>query len=283
MSRHALSHASHHKPAAGDVGVLQRKCACGTHTVAGGRCSQCAQATTLRRPLTIGANDDPAEQEADRVAGTIVGPAAHQLGCDFSRVKVRWSAAPTVGRYPTAAARVLRRQPRASTSYREDLERTEQAAHEESVQKCAGVTTLMKLEKSRDPLTPREEVERLERRLKSLPKVLGQRAEKASQITMVLPVITEHLKEQARVWGPLGRPDAVKPSARVRALEEQLKLSKQLYDWDKAVIEPEFGSGYVLGSLDQERARAECRLSRARWEFLVFMRTGRRPERRLMK
>lgn len=49
-------------------GVLQRKCACGNHTVAGGECAECAKNTVSQGKLVIGANNDPLEQEADRVA-----------------------------------------------------------------------------------------------------------------------------------------------------------------------------------------------------------------------
>ena len=54
-------------------GLLQRQCACGNHTVAGGECATCAkQKGGLQRKLAIGASNDPLEREADRVADTIV-------------------------------------------------------------------------------------------------------------------------------------------------------------------------------------------------------------------
>lgn len=50
-------------------GMLQRKCACGNHTVAGGECAECAKDKhNLQRKLSIGATNDPLELEADRVA-----------------------------------------------------------------------------------------------------------------------------------------------------------------------------------------------------------------------
>jgi hypothetical protein len=50
-------------------GVLQRTCACGNHTIAGGQCAECAKKKRgLQRKLVIGATNDPLEQEADRVA-----------------------------------------------------------------------------------------------------------------------------------------------------------------------------------------------------------------------
>lgn len=50
-------------------GILQRKCACGNHTMAGGECAGCAKNKNgLQRKLAIGASHDPLEREADRVA-----------------------------------------------------------------------------------------------------------------------------------------------------------------------------------------------------------------------
>ena len=54
-------------------GILQRKCACGNQTVAGGECAECAKKkSSLQRKLTIGASNDPLEQEADRVADQVM-------------------------------------------------------------------------------------------------------------------------------------------------------------------------------------------------------------------
>lgn len=54
-------------------GVLQRKCACGNHTVTGGECTECAKKkSALQRKLTIGASNDPLEQEADKVANQVM-------------------------------------------------------------------------------------------------------------------------------------------------------------------------------------------------------------------
>ena len=41
-------------------GNLQRKCACGNHTVAGGECAECAKNKSgLQRKFAIGASNDP--------------------------------------------------------------------------------------------------------------------------------------------------------------------------------------------------------------------------------
>ncbi len=54
-------------------GILQRKCACGNHTVAGGRCAECTKNKSgFQRKLTIGSSNDPLEREADHVADKVV-------------------------------------------------------------------------------------------------------------------------------------------------------------------------------------------------------------------
>ncbi|MDO9236679.1 MAG: DUF4157 domain-containing protein [Aquabacterium sp.] len=58
--------------------LLQRKCACGNHTVAGGECAECAKNKTgLQRKLAIGASNDPLEQEADRAAEQVLAAPTH--------------------------------------------------------------------------------------------------------------------------------------------------------------------------------------------------------------
>ncbi|MBD0372210.1 MAG: DUF4157 domain-containing protein [Pyrinomonadaceae bacterium] len=56
-------------------GILQRKCACGTHTLAGGDCESCAQEKNklqrlplIQTKLKVGDSNDPLEQAADRIA-----------------------------------------------------------------------------------------------------------------------------------------------------------------------------------------------------------------------
>jgi hypothetical protein len=59
-------------------GVLQRKCACGNRTVAGGECAECARKKRgLQRKLAIGASNDPLELEADRVADQVMTAPGH--------------------------------------------------------------------------------------------------------------------------------------------------------------------------------------------------------------
>jgi len=61
-------------------GILQRKCACGNQTVAGGECEECAKKKSgLQRKLAIGTSNDPLEQEADRVADQVMAASAHSV------------------------------------------------------------------------------------------------------------------------------------------------------------------------------------------------------------
>jgi hypothetical protein len=69
----------HFSHAKGQV-MLQRKCACGNHTIAGDECADCAQKKMgLQRKLTIGASNDPMEQEADRIADQVMATPGHGL------------------------------------------------------------------------------------------------------------------------------------------------------------------------------------------------------------
>lgn len=52
---------------------IQRKCACGNKTIAGGECTECTKKkNSLQRKLSIGASNDPLEREADRVADQVM-------------------------------------------------------------------------------------------------------------------------------------------------------------------------------------------------------------------
>ncbi len=59
---------------AASKGVLQRKCDCGNHS-SGGQCEECNK-KKIQRKLSVGANNDPLESEADRVADQVVTGAA---------------------------------------------------------------------------------------------------------------------------------------------------------------------------------------------------------------
>ena len=55
-------------------GVLQRKCACGNHTVAGGECEHCSKKNSsgLQTKLAVSHPGDVHEQEADRIADQVM-------------------------------------------------------------------------------------------------------------------------------------------------------------------------------------------------------------------
>lgn len=87
-------------------GLLQRKCACGNHTVAGGECADCSKEKNLlqrkaidqavhdlpllpiQTKLAIGSSNDPLEQEADRIADQAMSAPAHS-GVSVAPVKVQ--------------------------------------------------------------------------------------------------------------------------------------------------------------------------------------------------
>ena len=91
-------------------GMLQRKCACGRHTMGGGQCADCAKKKTgLQRKLTIGASNDPLEQEADRIADQVLAaPAHHAVSGAPPRIQ-RYAGQATgeTGTVPLSVDRVL--------------------------------------------------------------------------------------------------------------------------------------------------------------------------------
>lgn len=77
----ALHHSSNNPLASAPIssGVLQRKCSCGNHTVAGGQCTECAKKKSALQPkLAIGPSNDSYEQEADRIADQVLAAPAHR-------------------------------------------------------------------------------------------------------------------------------------------------------------------------------------------------------------
>lgn len=65
-------------------GILQRKCACGNHTMAGGQCAECQKTQVNGRPLqtklAISEPGDAYEKEADRVAEQVMRVPAPDAG-----------------------------------------------------------------------------------------------------------------------------------------------------------------------------------------------------------
>jgi hypothetical protein len=87
-------------------GLLQRKCGCGNHTVSGGECEDCAKEKSgLQRKLTIGASNDPLEQEADHVADQILGAPAHDTPPHIQRYASRATEQADIA--PSSVDRVL--------------------------------------------------------------------------------------------------------------------------------------------------------------------------------
>ncbi|CAG0930526.1 hypothetical protein TFLX_01803 [Thermoflexales bacterium] len=100
-------------------GILQRACACGQHTSAGGECEECKKERegTLQRSaitpstkiiqtkLTISQPGDSYEQEADRLADQVIAtPAHHAVSRTSPRIQ-RFTEKPT-GQWSTAPANV---------------------------------------------------------------------------------------------------------------------------------------------------------------------------------
>jgi hypothetical protein len=137
--------------------------------------------------------------------------------------------------------------------YREALEETERKQREEYQRDCANVRVLQTLE--RESLTPAKRVRRLERKLAAMPKI----------------VLGHKLKRELFARRRAGRLS----DAQLRAA-----LMGVLHAFPE-VSEFPFPSGYAVGSVADEVAKARCELSRARWEFLVWNRTGRVPGRLL--
>lgn len=90
------------------AGILQRQCACGTHTIGGGQCAGCTKnKSSLQRKLTIGASNDPLEQEADRIADQVLTAPAHSYLNGISSRIQRFTGQAT-GESDTAPASVDR-------------------------------------------------------------------------------------------------------------------------------------------------------------------------------
>jgi hypothetical protein len=140
--------------------------------------------------------------------------------------------------------------------------------HEQYLHDCANVRILKRLE--HDELTPEEKIERYRRRLKQLPKIFKQREAVKKHGRKSGPIVDEPIRNKPSQTDKSG-PFDDDPSGQVRDLRE----------WDREQIEPEFGKDYALGSLEDELARARCLLSKALWEQDVLKRGGKLPERRL--
>ncbi|MBI3431965.1 MAG: DUF4157 domain-containing protein [Hydrogenophilales bacterium] len=86
MTRQAVSQAPSPQQKAGvnPFGLLQRKCACGSHTLAGSECGSCGKKkrSGLQTKLAVDGPADVYEQEADRVADRVAAMPAHSPSHD---------------------------------------------------------------------------------------------------------------------------------------------------------------------------------------------------------
>lgn len=88
--------------------LLQRKCACGNSASSSlsGECGECDK-KRLQKKLSIGASNDPLEQEADRVAEQVLAAPAH-TAVSISPPRIQRSAGQATGDAGTAPASVDR-------------------------------------------------------------------------------------------------------------------------------------------------------------------------------
>lgn len=135
--------------------------------------------------------------------------------------------------------------------YREALEQTERKQREEYLRDCANVRVLQTLEKQ--ARTPGERVRWLERKVAAMPRIVEGHA-------LIRDLI------------------ARRRAGRLSGLQLRNAIVGVLNAFPE-VREFPFPSGYAVGSVADETAKARCELSRARWEFLVWNRTGKVPGR----
>ena len=105
--------------------LLQRKCSCGGHTVAGGECAECTKRKNkLQRKLRIGAANDPLEHEAERVAEQVMrSPAGAVSPAPPSIQRMGNSGGDFEGDVPESVTRTLAGSGRAlDAGLREDME-----------------------------------------------------------------------------------------------------------------------------------------------------------------
>src|SRR5574337_770833 len=78
-------------------GPLQRKCACGTHTMGGGECAECGKKKRwgLQSKLRVNEPGDIHEQEADRIADQVMAASGHHAVSGTPPRIQRFSGRPT--------------------------------------------------------------------------------------------------------------------------------------------------------------------------------------------
>ena len=88
-------------------GLLQRKCACGNHMLAGSRFPESTKKNSgVQRKLSIGSSNNPLEQEADRVADQVItAPLNSALNATIQRFSGQ--ASEGVNTAPASVDRIL--------------------------------------------------------------------------------------------------------------------------------------------------------------------------------
>jgi hypothetical protein len=135
--------------------------------------------------------------------------------------------------------------------YLKTVEEAERKQREAYLRDCANVTVLETLE--REARTPAERVTRLARKVAAMPRIV---------------------RGHALIRDLMARRQA----GRLSDTQLRAALMGVLHAFPELREFP-FPSGYAVGSVADEVARARCELSRARWELLLWNTTGRVPGR----
>jgi hypothetical protein len=136
-------------------------------------------------------------------------------------------------------------------SYREAVEEAERRQIQEIARDCTNVDVLQTLE--RETRTPAERVTWLERKVAAMPRIVQGHA-------FIRDLI------------------ARRRAGRLSDAQLRAALMGVLHAFPE-VREFPFPRGYAVGSAAAEVAKARCELSRARWDLMVWNRTGRVPGR----
>jgi hypothetical protein len=143
--------------------------------------------------------------------------------------------------------------PHGPLPYRQAQEAMERRLMAEMGRDCANVNVLQTLE--REARTPADQVRWLERKVAAMPRIVQGHA------------LLRDLFARRR-------------AGRLSDAQLQAALMGAVHAFPE-IMEFPFPRGYAVGTVADEAARARCELSRARWELLVFDRTGRVPGRLL--
>ena len=198
-----------------------------------------ASGSAISPTLQMDPAEDASEKEAEAVANRFTSAEGSVVVSGIGQREVHISR--QLDEEESQRREPAQNRPGDPLPYREAMEQTERGSYEEYMRDCVGITILERLE--RQAVSPLERVRGLERRLRVIPRIFEARREIDQD------------------------PDP----ARRQVLWMQFKEEQVEGDF------PKFPRGYALGSEEDELARAQCELSKARWEFIRFMRQGRVP------